>query len=182
MTAPRSTCCWYSLNQGCFACLSATATPPMAWLWGPPWIEGSQNFCNKCCKQEAVIYVPAVQGKQRCLFSVRSHTSLDCLSYPRLFDPGGKRSCQTCQKQVLLSFVQHYFFHSIPDTPETLVCGGCDNISIVKRGRDNSTGNQARYVSHVCSSSIRHRNYQVHTESIQNHLQAVLHWLHHKSV
>mmetsp|Transcript_17496 Transcript_17496/g.43177 ORF Transcript_17496/g.43177 Transcript_17496/m.43177 type:complete len:254 (-) Transcript_17496:828-1589(-) len=35
------TCVWYALNSGDAACLSATASPAMVWLWGPPCSPGN---------------------------------------------------------------------------------------------------------------------------------------------
>ena len=61
----------------------------------------------------------------------------------------------------------------LPDTPEALVCGGGDNVGIIKGGGDHTSSNKARYVGHVCSRIVILgicRNYHL----LQNHLQVAV--------
>ena len=44
--------------------------------------------------------------------------------------------------------------YTLPDTSEALVCGGGDDVGIVKGGRDHTSSNKTRYVGHVCSRII----------------------------
>ena len=166
--------------MGSFACWSATATPPMAWLCGPPYnykvghlhcavkVQSTRPFYNCShlqCRKHGIV--------DSLLEIVHNWVALLINSFLTTSVEDQARS----DRKVINSIREGY---RAPYTPQALVSGGSNNVGIVKGGGDHSSSHQAGYVRHVW----RGRNRITPNQAFKKifYLQAALRWLHRRSV